>query len=99
MIDWTLWATFLAMGTGIAVLATYMLCESRIDRTQNRIVLLEKEMALARIREEANEKKLVKIFEAVTALRESTEQHLHNLRDKLEELHADAVSQRQRELV
>ena len=99
MIDWTLWATFLAMGTGIAVLATYMLCESRIDRTQNRIVLLEKEMALARIREEANEKKLAKIFEAVTGLRESTEGHLRNLCDKLEELRADSVSHQHGELV
>jgi HAMP domain-containing protein len=86
MTDWTMWATFLAVGTGIAVLATYFICESRIERTQSRIVALEREMALARTREEANEKRLAKILEAVDALRETTEDRLGNLRDKLNEL-------------
>ena len=99
MIDWTLSATFVALGSGVAILATYLLFEVRIDQTQNRITALEKEMALARTREEANEKKLAKIFEAVTGLRESTEEHLRSLRDKLEELHADSMSNRHGKLV
>ena len=86
-VDWTIWATFLAFGTGVAILATYLICEARIDQTQNRVLVLEREMALARVRDEANEKKLTKIFEAVNALRESTEEHLRNVRDRLDELH------------
>ena len=62
MIDWTLSATFVALGSGVAILATYLLFEVRIDQTQNRIVALEKEMALARTREEANEQKIGKDF-------------------------------------
>jgi dephospho-CoA kinase len=92
MADWTMWATFLAIGTGMAVLATYLICESRIERTQNRILALEREMALARIRENANEKKLAKILDAVVALRETTEDRLANLRDKLNELLAESLS-------
>jgi hypothetical protein len=91
MTDWTLWATFLAVGTGVAVLGTYFLCESRIERTQSRILALEREMELARIREEANEKRLAKILEAVIALRETTEDRLGNLRDKLNDLLAEGI--------
>ena len=97
MTDWTLWATLLATGTGVAILATYLIFESRIDQTQNRIDALENEMALARMREEANEKRLVKIFDAVTGLREVTEEHLRSLREKLEELRAETASNRQSE--
>jgi dephospho-CoA kinase len=92
MADWTMWATFLAIGTGMAVLATYLICETRIERTQNRILALEREMALARIRENANEKKLAKILDAVVALRETTEDRLANLRDKLNDLLAESPS-------
>jgi dephospho-CoA kinase len=87
-----MWATFLAVGTGVAVLATYLICETRIERTQNRILALEREMALARIRENANEKKLAKILDAVVALRETTEDRLANLRDKLNDLLAESIS-------
>ena len=92
MADWTMWATFLAVGTGVAVLATYLICETRIERTQNRIVALEREMALARSRENANEKKLAKILDAVVALRETTEDRLANLREKLNDLLAERIS-------
>ena len=91
MTDWTLWATFLAVGTGVTVLGTYFLCESRIERTQSRILALEREMELTRIREEANEKRLAKILEAVVALRETTEDRLGNLRDKLNDLLAEGI--------
>jgi hypothetical protein len=92
MADWTMWATFIAIGTGMAVLATYLICEARIERTQNRILALEREMALARIRENANEKKLAKILDAVVALRETTEDRLANLRDRLNDLLAESLS-------
>jgi len=87
--DWTIWATFLALGTGVAVLATYLLCRARIELTHNRIVVLEREMAMARLREETNEKKLTKILDAVTALRESTEDHLSKLRERLDLLRTE----------
>jgi Tfp pilus assembly protein PilN len=84
MSDWTFWATFLAMGTGAAIVATYLLCRARIEETRNRILVLEREIALTRMREHANEKKLAKILEAVTSLRELTEEQLGQLRAKLE---------------
>jgi hypothetical protein len=91
MADWTLWATFLAVGTGVAVLATYLICEARIERAQNRILVLEREMGLTRMREEANEKKLAKILDAVIELRETTENRLGTLRDKLNDLLAEGI--------
>jgi hypothetical protein len=44
---------------------------------------------MARLRDEANEKKLVKILAAVAELRESTEEHLGRLRERLDELRAE----------
>jgi hypothetical protein len=89
--DWTLWATFIALGAGVAIVATYLQCRAQIEQTRNRIVLLEREVALARLREESNERKLAHIFEAVVALRELTEIHLCSLREKLDQLLADGV--------
>ncbi len=84
--EWTMWATFLAAGTGAAVVATYLLCRARIEQTEIRILALEREMSEARAREEANEKKLISIFEAVMELRETTDDQLTHLRHKLDQL-------------
>ena len=89
MNDWTVWASFLTLGTAAAVLATYFLCRARFDQMQERMLLIEREVAMARLREEANEKKLVKILTAVTELREFTEEHLGKLRERLDELRAE----------
>ncbi len=89
MDDWTVWASFLALGTAAAVLATYFLCRARLEQTQGRVLLLEGEVATARLREEANEKKLLKILDAVTELRQSTDEHLVRLRERLDELRAE----------
>jgi len=86
MSDWTMWATFLTLGNAVAILASYLLCRARMEQTYNRILVLEREMSLARMREETNEQKLAKIFDAVTALRETTEDRLANLREKIDEL-------------
>ena len=90
MADWTISATFLAVGTGMAVFTTYVVCRARIEQTRDRILVLEREIALARIREEANEKKLTKIFEAVVELRETAEDQLGQLREKLDKLIAES---------
>jgi hypothetical protein len=89
MDDWTVWASFLTLGTTVAVLATYFLCAVRIEQAQGRLHDLERQVEMARLREEANEKKLVKILAAVTELRESTEEHLGKLRERLDELRAE----------
>ena len=89
MDDWTVWASFLALGTAAAVLATYFLCRARLEQTQGRVLLLERAVAMARLQEEANEKTLAKILEAVTELRQSTEEHLRRLRERLDELRAE----------
>ncbi len=86
MADWTLWATFLTLGTAAAILVTYLVCSARLEQTNNRVLVLEKEIELIREREEANERKLAKIFEAVTALRSVTEEHLEKLRERLDQL-------------
>jgi len=88
MSDWTVWASFLTLGTAIAVLATYHICRARIEQTQVRLHTLERELMLVRLREDANEKKLTRIFDAVVALRVSTDEHLGKLRERLEELRA-----------
>src|SRR3990172_7315422 len=90
MDNWTVWASFLALGTAAAVLATYFLCRARLEQTQGRVLLLERAVAMARLQEEANEKKLAKILEAVTELRQSTEEHLRRLRERLNELRAES---------
>jgi hypothetical protein len=89
MADWTIWATFLTLGSAAAILVTYLLCGVRIEQTHNRLLLLEKEIELMRAREEANDRKLTKIFEAVTALRDTTEEHLDKLRERLDQLRAE----------
>jgi hypothetical protein len=75
-----------------AVLATGP-CRARFDQMQGRMLLMEREVVMARLREEANEKKLVKILAAVTELRESTEEHLGRLRERLDELRAEGYPQ------
>ena len=89
MDDWTVLASFLALGTAAAVLATYFLCRARFEQMQGRMLVLEREVAMARLRDEANEKKLAKILEAVTELRKSTDDHLRRLRERLDELRAE----------
>jgi hypothetical protein len=96
MADWTMWATFLAIGTGGAILATYLICATRTERMVNRILVLEREMDLDRAREEANEKKLGQIFDAVIALRETTEGQLSQLRVRLDDLLAEGFPGRNR---
>ena len=77
----------------MAILAIYLIWRDRIEAVNNRIVALEKEMELARLREQANEKNLSKILDAVMELRESTGSQLENLRDRLNQLRADTYSQ------
>ena len=89
MAEWTIWATFLTLGSAAAILVTYLLCSVRIEQTYNRVLVLEKEMELIRTREEANDRKLTMIFEAVTALRGTTEEHLDKLRERLDQLRAE----------
>ena len=77
----------------MAMLAIYLICRDRIEAVSNRMVALEKEMELARLREQANEKNLSKILDAVMELRESTGSQLENLRDRLNQLRAEMYSQ------
>ena len=77
----------------MAMLAIYLICRDRIEAVSNRMVALEKEMELARLREQANEKNLSKILDAVLELRESTGSQLENLRDRLNQLRAEMYSQ------
>ena len=96
MVDWTIWATFLALGNALALLAIYLLCRVRIEQTRNRLLVLEREMALAQVREQANEKKLRKIFEAVMDLRGVTEGQLGHLRTRIDELLNQGMAYRNR---
>ncbi len=89
MADWTIWATLLTLGSAAAILVTYLLDSVRLEQTNTRVLALEKEIELMRSRDEANERKLMKIFDAVTALRGSTEEHLDKLRERLDQLRAD----------
>jgi vacuolar-type H+-ATPase subunit I/STV1 len=89
MDDWTVWASFLTLGTAAAIMAAYFLCRARFEQMQGRMLVLEREVAMARLREEANEKKVLKILEAVTELRKSTDDHLRRLRERLDELRAE----------
>jgi DNA polymerase IIIc chi subunit len=93
MAEWTLWATLFTLGMGMAVVALYLICRERLDAINDRIVTLEKEIELARLREEANEKNLSRILDAVMELRQSTAHQLENLRDRLDQLRAENYSQ------
>jgi hypothetical protein len=93
MADWTAPATFVAVGTGFTVFTTYIVYKARIEQTRTRVLTLERELALARIREEINQKKLAKIFQAVVELRETADNQLGQLRETLDKLIADSFSQ------
>lgn len=89
MDDWIIWASFLALGTAVAIMAAYFICRDRFDQIQGRLLLLEREVTMARLREEANEKKFLKILDAVNELRKSTEDHLRRLRERFDALHEE----------
>lgn len=89
--DWALWVTVLIVGMGVAIVSSYLLCHARIEQTNNRLRLLERQMSLARLQEDVNEKKLDKIFEAVSVLRQTTEDRLRNLRERIDELIAEGA--------
>ena len=93
MAAWTLGATLFTVGTALALLALYLICRERLETISSRIAALEKEIEVARLREEANEKNLSKILDAVMELRGSTESHLENLRHGLDQLRAENYSQ------
>jgi hypothetical protein len=93
MAEWTLWATLFTLGTALAMLALYLICRERLETMSSRIAALEKEIELARLREEANEKNLSKILDAVMELRGSTESHLESLRHGLDQLRAENYAQ------
>ncbi len=86
MLDWTIWATFLVVGNATALLAIYLICRMRIEQTRSRLSVLEREAVLARTSEQANEKKLARIFDAVVELRETNETQLNHLRARIDEL-------------
>ena len=93
MAEWTLWATVFTLGTALAIASLYLICRERLETMNQRIAALEKELELARLREQANEKNLSKILDAVMELRGSTESHLENLRHGLDQLRAENYSQ------
>ena len=90
MADWTVPATVLAVGTGLTVLTMYIVYKAQIEKTRNRILALEREIAKARIREEINQKKLAKILGTVVELRETTDNEFAQLREKLDKLIAES---------
>ena len=92
MAEWTLWATLFTLGSALAIVSLYLICRERFETMNNRIAKLERELELARVREEANEKNLSKILDAVMELRGSTESHLENLRHGLDQLRAENYS-------
>jgi len=96
MADWTVLATVLAVGTGLTVLTTYIVYKAQIEKTRNRILALEREIAKARIREEINQKKLAKILETVVELRETTDNEFAQLREKVDKLIAESFVQKNR---
>ena len=93
MAEWTLWATLFTLGTALAMVALYLFYRERFENMNSRIAALEKAIELARLREEANEKNLSKILDAVMELRGSTESHLEHLRHGLDQLRAENYSQ------
>lgn len=93
MAEWTIWATLFTSGTALAMLALHLFYRERFETMNSRISALEKAIELARLREEANERNLSKILDAVMELRGSTESHLENLRHGLDQLRAENYSQ------
>src|SRR5262244_3463733 len=96
MADWTVLATVLAVGTGLTVLTTYIVYKTQIEKTRNRVLALEREIAKARIREEINQKKLAKILETLVELRETADNEFAQLREKLDKLIAESFVQKNR---
>ncbi|TMB67953.1 MAG: hypothetical protein E6J54_18955 [Deltaproteobacteria bacterium] len=85
MEEWPIWIAVLGLSTGVATLASYVICRTRVGRANDRIVRLEEEIAQVRIREEDREKKLSEIFAAVSSLQRTTEERLRNLGQKMDE--------------
>src|SRR5262252_8358676 len=78
MADWTVLATVLAVGTGLTILTTYIVYKAQIEKTRNRILALEREIAKARIREEINQKSSRKFLRRSNCARRPTTSSLNS---------------------
>jgi len=96
MADWTVPVTVLAVATGLTVLTAYIVYKTRTEQTRSRVLALEREIALARIREEMNQKRLAKVLEVVVELRETADNQFGQLKEKLDKLIAESFVEKNR---
>ena len=89
MENWAEWLAVFGLSVGGASLAFYLLARQRAEQTHNRILRLEREIALVRISEDDKERKLNEIFGAVTSLQRTTEERLVKLRERIDEFLAN----------
>lgn len=72
---------FLSALSGLAALIS---CRIQLTSMQRRVVFLEREVFLVRVREERQEQKLQEVFGALTLLKKDTDGLLHGLGEKLD---------------
>ena len=82
---------FLALLVGVVIAAAgaYVVFQILIQRTNARVLRLERELALIRASEEDKQQRLNEIFLAIAGLQRSTEERLANLRKNIEQYFAD----------
>lgn len=86
MENWTLWLVALVASTTAAALVSFLWCRAQVRKIKTRVVLLEREISLARIREEKEEKKLREVFEALGSLQKTTDRLFGGLRKRVNEV-------------
>lgn len=81
---WLIWISIFLLAL-VALLAV-LLIRSRLASIKNRLALVERELDLARVREERENEKLNEIFGALASLKSTLEILLDRLHEKIDTL-------------
>ncbi len=79
---WLIWMTICLLA--LAALTAVLLIRSRLASMKNRLALVERQLDLARVREERENEKLDEIFRALASLKSTLEILLDRVHEKLE---------------
>jgi hypothetical protein len=72
----------------LAAVTSYIICYSRLASFERTLRVFERQIAKARYREEQEERILSEIFSVLSSLQTNTEEVLHHMGDKLNQLAA-----------
>jgi hypothetical protein len=83
---WIFWTAVFSSSMAAGVLGAYFAFRFQASSTRNLKLLLQREVALSRVREECTERKLEEVVQAVEALHQASKERLQGLSHQIDEL-------------